>query len=621
MTTDPATTDQTTIDPAEILRERFSAAIATAFPEAADADPLVSPSRQAKLGDFQSNAAMPLAKRVGAKPRDVASRIVEHLDVADVAEPVTEASIAGPGFINVTLRPDALAAFVERLDAPELGIEPPATPDTVVVDLCGVNLAKQMHVGHLRSTVIGDTVARLFERLGYDVIRQSHVGDWGLPIAMVVQALIDHEDAGHSLDDIGLDDLNRIYKDAQATCKDERVALASVTKYGGHPKAEAELEGRIEHARDAAERARQRLVSLQSGDERSVAVWQRIYDVTMAACLATCARLNTDVTDEHSAGESTYRQDLHDVVTDLETRGIAEESDGALVVRVEGIAEPCLIRKKDGGYLYATTDLAAIKRRVQDMRADRVVYVVDARQSLHFRLAFGAAERAGYTTRPDGAHADLEHAAFGTVLGEDNKPLKTRSGENIKLADLLDEAVARAATTVAEKNPELPEGERARIAEAVGIAAIKYTDLSTERIKDYIFSWDRMLAFEGDTGPYLLNAVVRITSIFRKAGEQGVALDERAALVLAEPDERALALTLLKYPRIVRAAGEALEPHRVCNYLYELASAFSGFYERCPVLKGDDDAVRASRLRLCGLTKRVLCDGLETMGIPTLERM
>lgn len=621
MTTKPAAKpDATTIDPAQILRERFSAAIAAAFPEAADADPLVSPSRQAKLGDFQSNAAMPLAKRVGAKPREIAAKIVEHLDVADIAMPVTEASIAGPGFVNVSLRPDALAAFVDRLDTPELGIARPVDPDTVVVDLCGVNLAKQMHVGHLRSTVIGDAVARLFERLGYKVIRQSHVGDWGLPIAMVVQKLIEIEEAGVDLASITLDDLNKIYKAAQATCKDERVALASVLKYGGHPKAEAELEGRIEHANEAAERARTRLVALQSGDEPTVAAWERIYDITMGACLATCARLHATVTADHSAGESTYRTELPEIVKDLETRGIAEESDGALVVRVEGIAEPCLIRKKDGGFLYATTDLAGIRRRVQEFKADRVVYVVDARQSLHFRLAFGAAHRAGYDVHDDRT-APLEHAAFGMVLGEDGRPLKTRSGENIKLDDLLEEAVSRAAATVAEKNPGLPADERARIAEAVGIAAIKYADLSTERIKDYVFEFDRMLAFEGDTGPYLLNAVVRITSIFRKAAEQGVTLDERAPLVLNEPDERTLALTLLKYPMVVRAAGEAFEPHRVCNYVYDLASAFSGFYERCPVLHGDDDAVRASRLRLCSLTRRVLVDGLETLGIPTVERM
>ena len=611
---------QTSIDPSEILSERFARAIAGAYPDAADADPMVGPSRQPQLGDFQCNAAMALAKRVGAKPRDVAAKLVAGVDLADLAEPLTDESIAGPGFINVRLKPDALAAFLARLDTPTLGIDPPANPDTVVVDLCGVNLAKQMHVGHLRSTVIGDAIARLFERLGDKVIRQSHVGDWGLPIAMVVQRLIELEDAGASLGAITLDDLNAIYKAAQARCKGEKRALESVHKHGGHPKAEAELEARIEDADGALERAKQRLVSLQSGDERSTAVWQRLYDVTMGACLATCARLHANVTDEHSAGESSYRAELAGVVEDLVARGIAEESDGALVVRVDGITEPCLIRKRDGGFLYATTDLAAIKRRVQKLKADRVVYCVDARQALHFRQVFAVAHLAGYDVH-DGRTAPLEHAAFGTVLGEDNKPLKTRSGENIKLDDLLTEAVARALETVAEKNPELPEPERRPIAEAVGIAAVKYADLETERVKDYVFNFDRMLAFEGDTGPYLLNAAVRITSIFRRAQEQGVGARDDAPLVLLEPDERTLALTALKYPRVVRAAGESLEPHRLCNYLYELSSAFSGFYERCPVLRTDDDAVRGSRLRLCALTRRVLLDGLGTLGIPTVERM
>ena len=608
------------IDPAQILAQRFSAAIAAAYPEAADAEPMIAPSRQAALGDFQCNAAMPLAKRLGAKPRDIAQAIAEGVDLSDVAQPLTPESIAGPGFINIRLLPEALAGFLARLDSPALGIDPPAAPETVVVDLCGVNLAKQMHVGHLRSTVIGDAIARLFERLGERVIRQSHVGDWGLPIAMVVQRLIELEDTGADLSTITLAQLDPLYKAAQARCKGETVALAAVRKYGGHPKAEAELEARIEDAAGGLERSKARLVALQSGDPRSTAVWQRIYDLTMAACLATCARLRANVTDEHSAGESTYRGELGAIVDDLVARGIAEESDGALVVRVEGLAEPCLIRKRDGGFLYATTDLAAIRRRVQTLGADRVVYCVDARQSLHFRLAFAAATKAGYATR-GGATARLEHAAFGMVMGDDGTPLKTRSGENVKLSDLLDEAVSRAAAAVAAKNPDLPGAERAVIADAVGIAAIKYADLSTERSKDYVFNFDRMLAFEGDTGPYLLYALVRIASIFRKAAEQGVALDPAAPLLLAEPDERTLALTLLRYPRTVRAAGDALEPHRLCTYLYELAGAYSGFFDRCPVLRAETDAARASRLRLCDLTRRVLADGLATLGIPTVERM
>lgn len=619
--TEPAITD-TAIDPVALLSERFERAIRAAYPEiGGGVQAMVTASRQSEHGDFQSNAAMPLGKRVGAKPRDVAARIVEHLDLSGIAEAPSEASIAGPGFINIRLLPDLLSELLGRLDSPRLGIEPPATPSTIVVDLCGVNLAKQMHVGHLRATVIGDAIARVFERLGWNVVRQSHVGDWGLPIAMVVQKLVELEDAGTDLNSVGLDDLNAIYRAAQAECKAETRALESIREHSTGPKAEIEAELRIEHASEALERAKSRLVALQSGDERTVGVWQRIYDVTMGACLETCARLHANVTDEHSAGESTYRGELAPIVQDLIERGIAEESDGALVVRVEGIKAPTLIRKSDGGFLYATTDIAGVKRRVQDMGGDELVYCVDARQGLHFRQVFGAAKKAGYTKKADGTEARLEHAAFGTVLGEDNKPLKTRSGENIKLTDLLDEAVQRAGQTVAEKNPDLSESDRAQIAEAVGIAAIKYADLSGERAKDYVFSFDRMLAFEGNTGPYLMYAYVRTQSVLRKASNEGITVDTGAIVRVTEPQEKALALTLLRYPGVVAGVGEHLEPHRLCAYLYDLATAYSSFYENCPVLKGDDDAVRASRLRLCDLTGRVLRDGLETLGLPVLERM
>lgn len=619
------TTAPISIDPLETLDARFRAAIAAAFPDlpAGGIETHIAANRQPKLGDFQCNAAMPLAKRLGKNPREVAGAIIEHLDLSGVAEPVGPDAVAGPGFINIRLLGDAMAASVTRLDTDALGIEPPEHPITVVVDLCGVNLAKQMHVGHLRSTVIGDAIARLYERLGHAVVRQSHVGDWGLPIAMVVQKLIELQDAGRDLSTLGLDELNGLYRAAQAACKAEKAALALTARVGGHPKAEAELELRIEDANASMERAKQRLIKLQSGDAASVAVWQRVYDITMGACLDTCARLHANITDEHSAGESTYRDELKGVIDDLVARGIAVEDDGALVVRVPGLKEPCIVRKRDGGYLYATTDLAAIRRRVAKLGGDRVVYCVDARQSLHFRQVFGAAHLAGYDRTGDGTPADLVHAAFGNVLGEDNKPLKTRSGENIKLTDLLDEAVVRAAKTVAEKNPTLPEAERAPIAEGVAVAALKYTDLSNDRIKDYVFSFDRMLAFEGDTGPYLLYAVVRTKSIFRKAAEAGVDLTgvADAPLVLEEPAERALALALLRYPGAVKAAGENHEPNRLCAYIYALAGAFSSFFDQCPVLRAENDARMKSRLRLCSITARVLEDGLATVGIPTVERM
>jgi len=618
-----------THDPVEILQDRFRAAMRAAFPDLPeDADPLIAPARNPQFGDFQSNAAMGLAKALGKKPRDVAAAIVEHLDLADIAEPLDQSAIAGPGFINIRLKPDALANLVETIDTPDLGVERPATPETVVVDLCGVNLAKQMHVGHLRATVIGDALARVFERLGFVVKRQNHVGDWGLPIAMVAQALQDRIDAG-DIDPgaLTLDELDALYKEAQRACAPDTRGLAMVERYDLGPKARAELEEQVASAQDAAARARDMLVRLQRGDADAVAVWERIAQVTMAECLGACERLHADIDEDDSAGESSYRADLPEIVRDLETRGVAVESDGALVVPLKdvGINEPCLIRKRDGGFLYATTDLAAIRRRVQQMGACRVMYAVDARQSLHFRQAFAAAHKAGYTKRPDGVVASLEHAAFGTVLGEDGRPFKTRSGENVKLSALLDEAIARAGHAVAEKNPDLTDAQRNEVAEAVGVSAIKYADLSTDRVKDYVFSFDRMLAFEGDTGPYLQYALVRVRSIFRKAlaelGEGEADAAQSAPFILETPEEKTLALLLLRYPGALESVAASLEPHRLCNYLHDLAGAFSQFFQACPVLKAETDALRRSRLRLADLTGRILEDGMTTLGLVPLEQM
>ena len=609
-------------DPVAILSERFRAAISEALPEAGDdAAALITAARNPAFGDFQSNAAMGLAKRLGAKPRELAAKIVAATKIDDIAEPLTEESIAGPGFINIRLKPDTLAGLLAALDTPDLGLPAPDQPETVVVDLCGVNLAKQMHVGHLRSTVIGDALARVIERTGAKVIRQNHVGDWGLPIAMVVTKLMQEAEAGRiDLDAITLTQLDALYKAAQRECSPPRHALAMVERHNLGPKADAEIRTQVEEAEEHLIAAKQTLVRLQAQDADVVAVWRRIYDVTIAACLANCATLHTKVDVSASAGESSYADELAGVVDDLESRAVAEESDGALVVRVEGVSEPCIVRKRDGGFLYATTDLAAIRRRVRDLGADRVIYAVDARQSLHFRQVFGAATRAGYAVR-DGEPVRLDHAAFGTVLGEDNRPFKTRSGEAARLADLLEEAINRARAVVAEKNPSLPADERAKIGAAVGIAAIKYADLSSDRIKDYVFSFDRMLAFEGNTGPYLLYALVRVRSIFRKAQERGISAPTAASFDIAEPAEKALALALLAYPATVRAVADTLEPHRLCTYIYELATAFSSFFDQCPVLGADDESTRDARLRLCALTGRVLEDALNTLGLPTVERM
>ncbi|MGP1311063.1 MAG: arginine--tRNA ligase, partial [Phycisphaerales bacterium] len=553
----------------------------------------------------------------GKNPREVAQAIVRNLDVSGVAEPVGEGNIAGPGFINIFLANDALAGALDAMDAADLGIAPAADPKTVVVDLCGVNLAKQMHVGHLRSTVIGDAISRVFSRLGHTVLRQNHLGDWGLPIAMVTDRVMRLDDAGAiDLNQLTLDDLDAHYRAAQCACKPDARGLAVVNKYDLGPKALAELEEQVRSAEDALAQAKQTLIKLQSGDARTVAVWERIAQITVDECVRLCARLGAIVLPEHTAGESSYRGELAGIIDDLESRGVATESRGALVVELAdaGIAEPLLIRKSDGGFLYATTDLAGIRRRVRELHADEVVYCVDARQSLHFKQVFAAAHKAGYTAKEDGSKARLEHAAFGTILGEDNRPFKTRSGENVKLAALLDEAVERAARAVADRNPETDSTEMLDIAHAVGIGAIKYADLSSDRVKDYVFSFDRMLAFEGDTGPYLQYALVRVKSIQRKAREQGVSDWSDAPLRIDTPEEKRLALAALRYPSVVESVAESLEPHRLCNYLFDLAGAFSSFFTACPVLQADSDALRASRLRLCGLTGKILEDGLSLLG-------
>ena len=616
-------------DPLAILDARFERAIRAALGDDAPAEiqTLVKPSRGPEFGDYQSNAAMPLAKAIGVKPRDLAQRIVDELEISDIAE---SPEIAGPGFINITIRTRALDDALSAMDTAGLGIDAPSAQATIVVDLGGVNLAKVVHAGHLRSTVIGDALARLHERLGHRVIRQNHFGDWGLPIAMVVHIVRERMAAGElDLDAITVDDLQAIYRESKARAGLGQVEGRIIAKHGLGPKVEAEWEDDITSGAAFRAACGETLVKLQSGDAETLAVWERISRVTLDAWDAVCRTLRANLTDEHTAGESSYRHELPGLVQDLEERGVAVESDGALVVPLEefGIREPCLVRKRDGGYLYATTDLAAIRRRVQELGADRVIYAVDIRQSLHFRQVFAAAEKAGYSVRGERG-ASLEHAAFGMVLGADGRVLKSRAGETVRLADLLGEGIARARSAVAEKNPDLPADEADAVAEDVGVGAIKYADLSSDRIKDYVFDFDRMLAFEGNTGPYLQYARVRVRSIFRKAeaefGVDPAAYEggvSAASFAIAEPEEKALALHLLRYPSAVQSAAESLEPHRLCTYLFELASLFSAFFNACPVLRAPDERTRDARLRLCALTGRVLADGLHDLGIPAPDRM
>ncbi|MFN8545629.1 MAG: arginine--tRNA ligase [Candidatus Binatia bacterium] len=570
-------------DPADLLHRRVQDAIARAFgPEFADTDPLVRPAQNPRFGDYQSNAAMSLAKRVGRNPRQTAEAIVGALDTSGLCGPP---EIAGPGFVNLTLTTEFLAAQAAALAGDErLGVEAAAEPGTVVVDYSGPNVAKEMHVGHLRSTVIGDALARTLAFLGQHVVRQNHLGDWGTQFGLLIEHLLEHPTAGGS-------DLNVLYRAAAA---------------------------RFETDAAFAERARHRVVALQHGDPATLDVWRRLVRQSTDYFNTVYGRLGAALTDDDIRAESFYNDRLADVVSTLEAQGLARESEGAICVFLPGFVTkdgeplPLIVRKSDGGFLYATTDLAALRYRVEVLGARRLIYVTDARQQQHFAMVFAAAERAGWL--PPGVRA--EHVTFGTVLGEDGKPFKTRSGDTIRLAELLDEAERRAAALVAAKNPALDDAARAAVAHAVGIGAIKYADLASDRVKDYVFSWDRMLAMDGNTAPYLQYAYARIRSIFRKAGVEAMP----ATPVLAHPAERALVLTVLRLGGVVRAVGTTLEPHRLCAHLYDVATAFSAFYEGCPVLQADE-SVRAGRLLLCDLTARTLRLGLELLGIDVLDRM
>lgn len=631
------------IDPIAILSSRFRDAIASAFPDVGrDVDPLISAAKQTQFGDFQSNVAMSLSKRVGKPPRDVAKAIIATCDISDIADTLTDASIAGPGFINIRLKGDALSTLLAGMDTPALGITPASPPQTIVVDLFGVNLAKQMHVGHLRSPFIGDALARVFERQGHKVIRQNHVGDWGLPIAMVTARLMRLSDQGKiDLNKLTLDDLDSNYKAAQAECQRDMEGLAACKRFDLGPKALAECEEQVNGATEVFLQARDTLLKLQAREPRTYAVWQRIADITMSVCLAVAKRLNVNCTDEHSAGESSYAAELAPMVADLESRKIAVLDQGALIIRLdtpptidgkpawEPIKEPCLIRKTDGGFLYATTDVCALRRRVQTFHADRLVYAIDARQALHLRQFFAASFLAGYSINPiTKKPAILQHAAFGSVLGEDGRPFKTRSGESVNLQALIDEAVQRAAAEIRKRNGDESDEDRASeqdiasAAEIIGVAAMKYADLKTDRVKDYMFSFDRMLAFEGDTGAYLQYAYARIKNIFRKAKKAAKGAGwENEPIAVLEPAEKTLALALLRYPSALESTADAIEPHRLCNYIYDLAVAFSGFYNQCHVITAPTDQIVRQRLRLCDLTRRVLEDALHTLGIPTVDRM
>jgi arginyl-tRNA synthetase len=576
------------IDPLVPLRQRIDAATRAALgDDAAGADAALHLSQHA---DYQADLALALARKLKKNPREVATAIAAKLAPDDV---LAKTEVSGPGFLNLTLQVSYLASLAETMrgDA-RLGVARAPRPETMVVDYSAPNVAKEMHVGHLRSTIIGDSLARLAEWQGHTVIRRNHVGDWGTPFGMLIEHLLDERTAGT---EAGVRELGGFYRAARA-------------KFDGDPA--------------FADRARARVVKLQSGDAETLALWRRLIDVSVEHFTALYDALGVTLRREDVVGESTYNDLLPEIVAELQRKGLAVESEGAICVFPpgfmgrEGAPVPLIIRKQEGGYGYATTDLAAIRQRVRDLGATRLLYVVGAPQAVHLAMVFATARLAGWA----GDGVRLEHVAFGSVLGTDKKMLKTRAGDSVSLASLIDEAVARAAQAVAEKAPDLPPDEQARIARAVGVGAVKYADLSSDRIKDYVFDWNRMLSFEGNTAPYLMYAHARIRSILRKAAEADDAGAALGAIVLEAPQERALALALVQLEGALDRAADASHPHRICAFLYDLATAFTAFYEACPVLKAEG-RTRASRLALCDVTARTLALGLDLLGIAAPEQM
>lgn len=572
-----------------LLSEKVGQALIAAGADA-DCEPQVRQSAKVQFGDYQANGVMAIAKKLGMAPRQLAEKVLTHLDLSGIASKV---EIAGPGFINIFLAPEFLADQVSlALQSDRLGITKPQA-QTIVVDYSAPNVAKEMHVGHLRSTIIGDASVRTLEFLGHNVIRANHVGDWGTQFGMLIAwlELQQQQNAG----EMALADLEGFYREAKKHY-DEDEAFA--------------------------ERARSYVVKLQGGDEYFLQMWRKLVDITMTQNQMTYDRLNVTLTRKDVMGESLYNSMLPGIVADLKAKGLAVESEGATVVFLdefknkEGEPMGVIIQKKDGGYLYTTTDIACAKYRYETLHADRVLYYIDSRQHQHLMQAWTIVRKAGYIPES----VSLEHHMFGMMLGKDGKPFKTRAGGTVKLADLLDEALERARRLVAEKNPDMPADELEKLANAVGIGAVKYADLSKSRTTDYVFDWDNMLAFEGNTAPYMQYAYTRVLSVFRKAEVDESAL-LAAKVVISEDREAQLAARLMQFEETLNVVAREGTPHVMCAYLYDLAGLFSGFYEHCPILSAGNEEVRNSRLKLALLTAKTLKLGLDTLGIETIERM
>ena len=558
-----------------LLTERLETALTQAG--AGNAQAIVGPATRPEFGDYQANGAMAAAKRLRMKPRDLAARVIAAADLTGVA---ASSDVTGPGFISLTIDDGLLAKSLV-----EPGIRALGDGTRIVIDYSHPNLAKEMQVHHLRSTIIGDAMARVLEALGVQVIRQNHIGDWGTQFGRLVAHL---NELGEDAD--RLRDLESFYTQASKRFDDDPAF---------------------------ADRARQAVVDLQSGDPATLARWRRYIDISMAHCQAVYDALGVGLSPEHVRGESAYNDDLSGIVVDLGAKGLLTDSDGALCVFMDqfkgkdGKVVPVIVRKSDGGYLYHSTDLAAVRYRADTLRASRVLYIVDARQAMHFRQLFALADAAGY-----GPNVCFEHHPFGMMLGNDGKPFKTRQGGGTRLLDLIDEAKTRARALVQSKNPDLDDREMNDVARAVGIGAVKYADLSKNRTSDYVFDWDAMLAFDGNTAPYLQYAYARIMSLFARGG-----IDPESALpelAITEPQEHTLALQLARFQETLELVATSVMPHHLCSYLYDLASAFMRFYETCPVLGSDAEE---SRLLLCRRTAETLKTGLGLLGIETVDRM
>ena len=582
--------------PHQQIELRLQQAVRVVLPDADVAAMLVRPCPDPKFGDYQCNALMPLAKARKLNPRQVATDVLSRLDVSDLCDPV---EIAGAGFLNFRLKTSALAqTLATAAHGKHLFFDKAATPKTFVIDFSSPNVAKPMHVGHIRSTILGGCLARTLRLLGHRVITDNHIGDWGTQFGMLLLGWKHHlKPAALKADPLG--EMERLYKFVSATSE------------------------KTESVRDAA---RQELVKLQGGDEANLKIWREMIALSEKQFDEIYSRLGVKF--DQMLGESSYRDRLKSLVDELLARGIARESDGAIVVFFDDLpslkAHPALIRKRDGGFNYATTDLATLEYRMKTWQPDEIIYVTDGRQQLHFQQVFAAFRKwqqvLSPPPTPHSALPKLAHVWFGSILGEDGKPFKTRSGETVKLADLLNEAEERAFKIVSAKNPDLPETQRRDIARVVGIGAVKYADLLPNRRSDYVFSWDKMLALQGHTAPYLQYAYARIRSIFRKAEETFNLQPSTGNLQLSAQEEIALARHLLNFGLTLEAVAEEYRPNFLCNYLYELAGQFTAFYENCPVLKADE-ATRASRLALCDLTARVLKQGLDVLGIEVVEQL